>query len=165
MLLESRLSVRLPILWNGINHKLWRQKLYNPIDIIFHSIFQAYGPHPLLRAASPYQPVASNNSVNTGLPQSSFQPQQPQQTLPLGYPSAPLPPSQPTIPQGSPFGGYTLPPTAANFPVSAYTNAAQMDKVTQEMMSQDSLNQLQNQQPNTPDLLMHRRQVREKTSF
>ena len=130
--------------------------------LIFHSIFQAYGPHPLLRAASPYQPVASNNSVNTGLPQSSFQPQQPQQSLPLGYPSAPLPPSQPTIPQGSPFGGYTLPPSAANFPVSAYTNAAQMDKVTQEMMSQDSLNQLQNQQPNTPDLLMHRRQVRKK---
>ena len=118
-----------------------------------------------MRAASPYQPVASNNSVNTGLPQSSFQPQQPQQSLPVGYPSAPLPPSQPTIPQGSPFGGYTLPPTAANFPVSAYTNAAQMDKVTQEMMSQDSLNQLQNQQPNTPDLLMHRRQVREKQIF
>ena len=117
-----------------------------------------------MRAASPYQPVASNNSVNTGLPQSSFQPQQPQQSLPVGYPSAPLPPSQPTIPQGSPFGGYTLPPTAANFPVSAYTNAAQMDKVTQEMMSQDSLNQLQNQQPNTPDLLMHRRQVRKKCS-
>ena len=118
------------LVWqNGINHKLWRQKLYNPIDIIFHSILQAYGPHPLLRAASPYQPaVASNNSVNTGLPQSSFQPQQPQQPLPVGYPSAPLPPSQPTIPQGSPFGGYTLPPTAANFPVSAYTNAAQMDK-------------------------------------
>ena len=62
-------------------------------------------------------------------------------------------------PPTGPSGGYTLPPTAAYFPVTAYTNSA-MDKA-QEMMSQESLNQYQ-QQPNTPDLLMHRRQVRQK---
>ena len=67
---------------------------------------------------------------------------------PVGFP----PPQQPNS------GGYTLPPTVAYFPVTAYNNAS-MDKMSKDasMMSQESLNQ--QQQPNTPDLLMHRRQV------
>ena len=77
-----------------------------------------------------------------------------QQQQPIGYPTPP--PSQQTLPTG-PSGGYTLPPTVAYFPVTAYTNSS-MDPKSQDMLSQESLNQLQ-QQPNTPDLLMHRRQV------
>ena len=74
---------------------------------------------------------------------------------PVGFP----PPHQP--PTGNP-GGYTLPPTVAYFPVTAYSNSA-LDKVSKEtaMMSQESLNQ--QHQPNTPDLLMHRRQVMHST--
>ena len=111
---------------------------------------QAYGPHPLLRAASPYVPVGPY--YGGGPP--------PTQPLPVpqlsgGYPNAP-----PGVPQGPPSGGYTLPPTAAYFPVTAYTNNttqnACVDNTQQVMMSQDSLNL---QQPNTPDLLMHRRAV------
>ena len=81
--------------------------------------------------------------------------------LSLGYPTVPPQPPQPTPPTGGPSGGYTLPPTVAYFPVTAYTNSG-MDQTAQVMMSQESLNQLQ-QQPNTPDLLMHRRQVRERS--
>ena len=113
---------------------------------------QAYGPHPLLRAASPYVPVGPY--YGGGLP--------PTQPLPVpqlsgGYPGGPNAP----VPQGPPSGGYTLPPTAAYFPVTAYTNNtttqnACVDNTQQVMMSQDSLNL---QQPNTPDLLMHRRAV------
>ena len=67
------------------------------------------------------------------------------QPQPSGYP-----------PSAGTSGGYTLPPTVAYFPVTAYTNPA--DAVSKsEMMSQESLNNLH--QPNTPDLLMHRRQV------
>ena len=95
---------------------------------------QAYGPHPLLRAASPYVPNYYG-----------------------GYP-----PPTAAAPTGPASGGYTLPPTAAYFPITAYTNTnntqpntASVDNTQQVMMSQDSLNQ----QPNTPDLLMHRRAV------
>ena len=58
-------------------------------------------------------------------------------------------------------GGYTLPPTAAYFPVTTYTAVQQHDNTQQVMMSQDSLNV----QPNTPDLLMHRRQVKHIHEF
>ena len=70
----------------------------------------------------------------------------------MGYP-----PTAPG-PTSAPPGGYTLPPTAAYFPITAYTNNSQnagVDNTQQVMLSQDSLNQ----QPNTPDLLMHRRAV------
>ena len=115
---------------------------------------QAYGPHPLLRAASPYVPVGPY--YGGGPP--------PTQPLPVpqlsgGYPGGPNAP----VPSGPPSGGYTLPPTAAYFPVTAYTNnttntqnSCVVDNTQQVMMSQDSLNL---QQPNTPDLLMHRRAV------
>ena len=99
-------------------------------------ILQAYGPHPLLRAASPYVP--------------------PYYGGPGGPPSMGYPPTAPG-PTSAP-GGYTLPPTAAYFPITAYTNNSQnagVDNTQQVMLSQDSLNQ----QPNTPDLLMHRRAV------
>ncbi len=96
--------------------------------------FQAYGPHPLLRAASPYHP-------------------QQQQGQPQGGPMGVQPPSA----SMSSTGGYTLPPTAAYFPMTTYTSIQQHDNMQQVMMSQDSLNNVV--QPNTPDLLMHRRQV------
>ena len=75
-------------------------------------------------------------------------------SAPMGYPVPP-----PTLP---PSGGDTLPPTAAYFPVTTYSNN-NVDNTQQVMMSQDSLNQPA--QPNTPDLLMHRRQVRDKSGF
>ena len=108
---------------------------------VFWMYSQAYGPHPLLRAASPYVPNYYG-----------------------GYPP-PATAGPPTT--GPATGGYTLPPTAAYFPITAYTNntntnnsntqpnTASVDNTQQVMMSQDSLNQ----QPNTPDLLMHRRTV------
>lgn len=81
-----------------------------------------------------------------GAPPPPQQPQPAQQST--GYPN---------VPAGGPnSGGYTLPPTVAYFPVTAY--GTPLDPSNQsEMMSQESLNV---QQPNTPDLLMHRRQVR-----
>ena len=70
---------------------------------------------------------------------------------------APPPPQPPAgYPPAAGGGGYTLPPTVAYFPVTAYTNPAEAASKS-EMMSQESLNNLH--QPNTPDLLMHRRQV------
>lgn len=56
-------------------------------------------------------------------------------------------------------GGYTLPPTAAYFPVTTYTNNTALDKPQLEssMMPQECSHD--QPQPNTPDLLMHRRQV------
>ena len=72
-----------------------------------------------------------------------------------GAPPAPPPNTgYPNVPSGPNSGGYTLPPTVAYFPVTAY--GTPLENKQSEMMSQESLNV---QQPNTPDLLMHRRQV------
>ena len=106
-------------------------------------LFQAYGPHPLMRTASPYPPqqgaYLGPAPSGVGVPQTA---------PPLGYP----PPPQNS---GNGGGGYTLPPTVAYFPMTAYTNNMDNSKSKETvMMSQESL-----QQPNTPDLLMHRRQV------
>ena len=101
-----------------------------------------------MRAASPY---ATNNTgapppptFMGGAPPPPPQQSQPQSTS--GYPN---------VPSGPNSGGYTLPPTVAYFPVTAYGTPMDPSKQS-EMMSQESLNV---QQPNTPDLLMHRRQV------
>jgi len=68
----------------------------------------------------------------------------------------------PTLDPCSPFvGGYTLPPTAAFFPMGSYSTSMQTTvSTTLVEMQHDSTGLTQ---PNTPDLLIHRRQVGAKT--
>lgn len=64
----------------------------------------------------------------------------------------------------SPFQGYTLPPTAAYFPMAAYSTAPMLGGPQQSKLLEGA--QMEPEagmtQPNTPDLLMHRRQARTK---
>ena len=60
-------------------------------------------------------------------------------------------------------GGYTLPPSAAYFPVSAYS-ASTLSGPPQQTMVLEAVGTAMDSadgatQPNTPDLLIHRRQV------
>lgn len=86
---------------------------------------------------------------------------------------------------GAGGGGYTLPPTAAYFPMASYSAAIQNPNLTDQSIA-SSTGQIpkavqmtsngtstENQptstatattQPNTPDLLIHRRQVQVSTS-
>ena len=101
------------------------------------SFFQYYGPHPLMRAAPyPVPPPA--------LPPHVLNQQQQQQ------PHAHQPPQ-----------GYTLPPSAAYFPLSAYSTPLTGPQQS-KLLEGASLESEGLTQPNTPDLLMHRRQVREE---
>ena len=56
-------------------------------------------------------------------------------------------------------GGYTLPPTAAYFPVGTYSTLQAPGGPQQTTIIEMQHDGTAMTQPNTPDLLMHRRQV------
>jgi hypothetical protein len=56
-------------------------------------------------------------------------------------------------------GGYTLPPTAAYFPVGTYSTLQAPSGPQQTTILEMQHDGTAMTQPNTPDLLMHRRQV------
>ena len=61
-------------------------------------------------------------------------------------------------------GGYTLPPAASYFPVSAYSASTMSGGPPQQTMVMEAVGTAMDSadgatQPNTPDLLIHRRQV------
>ncbi len=101
----------------------------------------AYGAHMALPAPQPQQP------------QHQQQPQQPHQVAGAAAAAA-----------AGPGGGYTLPPTAAYFPMSVYSSgpmsAPQQSKILEAAAAEQQ--EAGMTQPNTPDLLIHRRQVRQK---
>ena len=125
-------------------------KLFTKKTLIRRMQFlQAYGSHPMLRT-TPYPSVGH-------LP-------------PAGPGGAVQPPNVSASSMGY-GGGYTLPPTAAYFPVGTYstlqapsgpqqTTIIEMQQQQQQQQHDSSTSAMT--QPNTPDLLMHRRQVRNK---
>ncbi len=109
---------------------------------------QAYGSHPMLRT-TPYPSVGH---------------------LPPAGPGGAVQPSNiPTSSMGY-GGGYTLPPTAQYFPVGTYSTLqapsgpqqTTIIEMQQQQHQQHDSSTSAMTQPNTPDLLMHRRQVRNK---
>ena len=77
--------------------------------------------------------------------------------------ASPYPVQQPQQPQNpySSGGGYTLPPTAAYFPMAAYSTAPMQSGPQQSKILEGTVMESEPgmTQPNTPDLLIHRRQV------
>ena len=62
-------------------------------------------------------------------------------------------------------GGYTLPPTAAYFPVGTYSTLQAPSGPQQTTIIEMQHDGTAMTQPNTPDLLMHRRQVNKYTEY
>ena len=80
--------------------------------------------------------------------------------------AGPYPVPPPTLPPHvqAPHGGpqgYTLPPTAAYFPMSTYSSQFSGPQQS-KLLEGASLDSEGFTQPNTPDLLLHRRQVSQK---
>ena len=82
-------------------------------------------------------------------------------SLPVNTGSQPFLPHSVLPPGGSAGGGggYTLPPTAAYFPMSAYSAGPMTGPQQSKILEGAALDSEGMTQPNTPDLLMHRRQV------
>jgi len=110
---------------------------------VISSLSQFYGPHAAVARAYPT-------------------PQPPQPQPPMLPPSAFMPGGGAPMPPQHAVGGYTLPPTAAYFPMSAYSAAPMACGPQQSRILEGSALDEQTQ-PNTPDLLIHRRQVRARS--